>query len=150
MSPTVLRYMIESVFIPVLRKQQMDGFHNIIDPFRIDGIMNEFPVAFGFDDAGPAQDRKMLGGDGLFEPELYIKLGDRQPLMFVEDPHNLLPQLMIERAKDHGGLFQIDKIYFYCSVIPRLCIEDHPIITACTSHTVRSVEGVKKAICIGS
>jgi hypothetical protein len=123
----------------------MHSFHNIADPFGVDGIMNEFAVAFGFDDTGTAQNGQMLGGYRLLEPELYIKFGDCQLFMLVQDPHNLLSEFVIQGPENHGGLFQIDEIYFNCSVIPILCVEDHPIITACTSHTVRSVDGLKKS-----
>ena len=127
----------------------MHCFHNITDPVGIDGIMNEFAIPLGLDDACPAQDGQVLGSNGLFQAELDIEFGDCQLFMFIQDANDLLPEFVIQGAQDHRGLFQIDKIYFYGSVIPRLGIEDHPIITACTAHTVLSVEGLKKIICIG-
>jgi hypothetical protein len=108
--------------------------------------MDKLAVALGLYDTGPAQDGQVLGSDGLLEPELDIKFGDCQLFMFVQDPDDLLPEFVIQRAKDHRRLLEVDKIYFNGGFLSRLGVEDHPIITACATHTVRSVEGLKKSI----
>src|SRR5450432_1019625 len=121
----------------------MYGFHNITNSFRINGIVNEFTVPFGFHDPCPAEYGQMLGCDRLFQSEMNIQFSDSQFFMLIEDTYNLLPELMIQGTKNHRSLFQINKIYFYCSIIPGLSVEDHPIVTACAGHTVERLEGLK-------
>jgi len=58
-------------------------FHNITDPVRVDGIMNEFAIPLGFDDTRPAEDCQVLGGDRLFQPELDIEFRDCQLFMLI-------------------------------------------------------------------
>jgi len=128
----------------ILVKQQMYCFHNISNPVRVDGIMDEFAIPFGLDDSCPSQDGQVLGSYGLLQSQLDIEFCDCQLFMLVQDTHNLLPELVIQGPEDHGGLFQIHKIHFNCSIFTRLGIEDHPIITACTTHTVRLVVGLIK------
>lgn len=127
----------------------MHCFHNITNAVGIDGIMNEFTIAFGLDDTSPAQDGQVLGGNGLLEPEMDIEFRDCQPFMFIQNLDNLLTEFMIQGPQDHSGLLEVYKIHFNGSILTALSIEDHPIVTACASHTVRSVEVSKNIICIG-
>ncbi len=87
-----------------LQKQQMNGFHNICDAVGVDGVVNEFTVPLGFDDAGPAQDGQVLGSYRLLEAQLYIEFCDCQLFMLVQDAHDLLPEFVIEGPQDHRGL----------------------------------------------
>ena len=122
-------------------------FHNISDSVRIDGIVDKLAISFGLDDTRSAEDSEVLGSHRLFESQLNVKFSDCQLLMFVQDAYDLLPEFVIQGPEDHCGLLQVDKIYFNCSIITRLGIEDHPIVTACTAHTVRLIEGLIKIIC---
>jgi hypothetical protein len=40
----------------------MHGFHNITYSVRVDGIVNEFAIPFGFNDTRPSQNGQVLGG----------------------------------------------------------------------------------------
>ena len=50
----------------------MHSFHNITNAVWVYGVVNEFTVPFGFNNARPAQNGQVLGGHRLFQPELYI------------------------------------------------------------------------------
>jgi len=82
----------------------MNGFHNISDPVGVDGVMDEFSVSLGFNDAGPAQDGQVLGGYRLFQAQLDIEFRDCQLFMLVQDANDLLPEFVIEGPQDHRGL----------------------------------------------
>ena len=55
-----------------LNKQQMNCFHNITNPVGIDGVVNEFAIPLGFDNASPAEDRQVLGCNGLFQAKVNV------------------------------------------------------------------------------
>ena len=82
----------------------MHCFHNISDTIGVDRIMDEFAVAFRPDDAGPAQNSKVLGSYRLFQPQLDVEFCDCQLFVLVQYPNDLLPEFVIKGPKDHRGL----------------------------------------------
>src|SRR5665213_290824 len=125
----------------ILNNQQLHRLHNIRNPVRIDGIMNEFAIAFGSYDAGPAENGQVLRGYRLFQPEVNIEFRYREFFMLVEYADDLLAEFMIEGPQDHRGFFEVYKVDFYRRIISSVGVDDHPIITDCTIHDGKHIKG---------
>jgi hypothetical protein len=96
--------------------------------------MNEFSVALSFYDAGPAENGQVLGSDGLLQAQVDIEFGNREFFIFVQYTNDLLAQLMVQGPQDHSGFLEVDKVNFYGRIIPSVGVDNHPVITDCTSH----------------
>ena len=74
---------------------------------RINRIEDVFAISRGIHDAGFAENGQVLGGYGLFNPEMSIDLGDGDPLAFIDQLDNLLSELMVQGTQNQGHFFDI-------------------------------------------